>query len=119
MSGDEAAVARAEEGMGTARAGDQPFDYVGVTIARCVEGDAIVDALCEHDGVEVFENASYCEVRARDRLRLDFAQLSDECGFPVDGSLIQVVMSTYYGRIAMADDAMLLTHDVHEAVDVA
>lgn len=91
------------------------FDYVGITIARSVEGDAIVDALCEHEGVEVYENASYNEVRARDRLRLDFDELSDECGFPVDGSLIQVVMSTYYGRIAMTDDAVILTHDMHEA----
>ncbi len=94
---------------------DDTFDYVGITIARSVEGDAIVDALCEHDGVEVFDNASYNEVRARGRLRLDFDELSDECGFPVDGSLIQVVMSTYYGRIAMTDDAVILTHDVHEA----
>lgn len=97
---------------------DQSFDFVGITIARSVEGDAIVDALCEHEGVEVYENASYFEVRARDRLRLDFAELSDECGFPVDGSLIQVVMSTYYGRIAMTDDAVILTHDVHEASSV-
>jgi hypothetical protein len=96
-------------------ADDDTFDYVGITIARSVEGDAIVDALCEHDGVEVFDNASYNEVRARRRLRLDFDELSDECGFPVDGSLIQVVMSTYYGRIAMTDDAVILTHDVHEA----
>ncbi len=94
---------------------EEVFDYVGITIARSVEGDAIVDALCEHDGVEVFDNASYNEVRARGRLRLDFDELSDECGFPVDGSLIQVVMSTYYGRIAMTDDAVILTHDVHEA----
>ncbi len=93
----------------------EAFDYVGITIARSVEGDAIVDALCEQDGVEVYENASYQEVRARDRLRLDFEELSDECGFPVDGSLIQVVMSTYYGRICMTDDAVLLTHDLHEA----
>ncbi|MCW3011920.1 MAG: Regulatory protein of multicomponent tetrahydrofuran monooxygenase [Solirubrobacterales bacterium] len=91
------------------------FDFVGITIARCVEGDAIVDALCDLEGVEVYENQSYHEVRARGGLRLDFAQLSDECGFPVDGSLVQVVMSTYYGRIAMRDDAVVLTHDIEDA----
>ncbi|MCW3040524.1 MAG: monooxygenase [Solirubrobacterales bacterium] len=101
--------------MSEAAAEDQTFDYVGITIARSVEGDAIVDALCEHEGVEVYENASYHEVRARERLRLDFDELTDECGFPVDGTLIQVVMSTYYGRIAMGDDAVTLTHDVNEA----
>lgn len=95
--------------------GEEGFDFVGITIARSVEGDAIVDVLCEQDDVEVFESASYQEVRARGRLRLDFDELSDACGFRVDGSLIQVVMSTYYGRIAMTDDAVVLTHDVHEA----
>jgi hypothetical protein len=94
---------------------EDTFDYVGITIARSVEGDAIVDALCAHDGVEVFDNASYNQVRARGRQRLDFEEQTDECGFPVDGSLIQIVMSTYYGRIAMTDDAVILTHDVHEA----
>ncbi len=100
---------------GQAPPAEQAFDFVGITIARCVEGDAIVDALCEVEGVEVYENQSYHEVRARGRLRLDFDELSDECGFPVDGSVIQVVMSTYYGRISMRDDAVVLTHDVHEA----
>lgn len=94
---------------------EETFDYVGITIARSVEGDVIADVLCDHEGVEVYENASYHEVRARGHLRLDFEELSEECGFPVDGALIQVVMSTYYGRIAMTDDAVLLTHDVHEA----
>lgn len=94
---------------------DGTFDYVGITIARSVEGEAIVDALCDVEGVEVLENNSYFEVKARGRLRLDFDELTDECGFRVDGSLIQVVMSTYYGRIAMDDDAVTLTHDVHEA----
>jgi len=97
---------------------DDTFDHVGITIARSVEGDAIVDALSDRDDIEVYEHASYCEVRARDRLRLDFDELTEECGFPVDGSLIQVVMSTYYGRIAMTDDAVILTHDVHEAAEL-
>jgi hypothetical protein len=94
---------------------DEPFDYVGITIARSVEGDAIADVLSDLDGVEIIENASYWEVRARERLRLDFDELSAECGFAVNGSLIQVVMSTYYGRIFLNDDAVLLISDVHEA----
>jgi hypothetical protein len=94
---------------------EQPFDYVGITIARSVEGDAIADVLSDQEGVEVIENASYHEVRARGRLRLDFDELSAECGFPVDGSLIQVVMSTYYGRIFLHDDAVVLISDVREA----
>ncbi|WP_205697237.1 MmoB/DmpM family protein [Conexibacter sp. SYSU D00693] len=104
--------------MSASPPGDAPpeaFDVVGITIARSVEGDAIADALCEQEGVEVLENASYHEVRAHGRLRLDFDELSDECGFPVDGSLIQVVMSTYYGRMVMTDDAVLIISDVHEA----
>lgn len=107
----------ADEGQAPAK--EEAFDYVGITIARSVEGDAIVDALCDVDGIEVYENASYSEVRARGRLRLDFEELTDECGFPVDGSLIQVVMSTYYGRISMSDEAVTLTHDMHEAAGLS
>jgi hypothetical protein len=100
---------------GHAAASPEPFDYVGITIARSVEGDALADVLSDCDGVDVSENNSYCEVRARGRLRLDFAELTEECGFRVDGSLIQVVMSTYYGRMAITDDALILISDVHEA----
>jgi len=48
---------------------------------------------------------------------LDFEQLSEETGLDVDSELIQVLMSTYYGRIVNTDDAILLFHDPIEAME--
>ena len=42
------------------------------------------------------------------RLRLDFDELTEATGFDVDSELIQVLMSTYYGRIVNPDEAILL-----------
>jgi propane monooxygenase coupling protein len=95
----------------------QAFDYVGITIARSVDGDALAEAMKDVEGVEVVPQHSYWEIKARERLRLDFEQLSEETGLDVDSELIQVLMSTYYGRIVNTDDAILLFHDPIEAME--
>ena len=96
---------------------EQAFDYVGITIARSVDGDALAEAMEDVEGVEVVPQHSYWEIKARERLRLDFEQLSEETGLDVDSELIQVLMSTYYGRIVNTDDAILLFHDPIEAME--
>jgi propane monooxygenase coupling protein len=96
---------------------EQKFDYVGIAIARSVEGDALADAMRDVAGVEVVPQQTYWEIKARERLRLDFEQLSEETGLDVDSELIQVLMSTYYGRIVNTDDAILLFHDPIEAME--
>jgi hypothetical protein len=96
---------------------EQAFDYVGIAIARSVEGDALADAMAEVEGVEVVEAHTYWEVKARARLRLDFEYLSDATGLEVDSGLIQVLMTTYYGRMINTDDAILLIHDPIEAME--
>jgi propane monooxygenase coupling protein len=96
---------------------EQKFDYVGIAIARSVEGDALADAMRDVAGVEVVPQRTYWEIKARERLRLDFEQLSEETGLDVDSELIQVLMSTYYGRIVNTDDAILLFHDPIEAME--
>jgi hypothetical protein len=95
----------------------QTFDYVGIAIARSVDGDALAEAMQDVDGVEVVPQQSYWEIKARERLRLDFDQLSEATGLEVDSELIQVLMSTYYGRIVNTDDAILLFHDPIEAME--
>jgi propane monooxygenase coupling protein len=95
----------------------EAFDYVGIAIARSVDGDAIADAMRDVDGVEVLEQHTYWEVKARARMRLDFDYLSDVTGLDVDSGLIQVLMSTYYGRMVNTDDAILLIHDPIEAME--
>ena len=96
---------------------EQAFDYVGITIARSVDGDALAEAMRDVVGVVVVPQHSYWEIKARERLRLDFEQLSEETGLDVDSELIQVLMSTYYGRIVNTDDAILLFHDPIEAME--
>ena len=96
---------------------EQAFDYVGIALGRSVEGDALAEAMAEVEGVEVVPQRTYWEIKARERLRLDFEQLSEETGLDVDSELIQVLMSTYYGRIVNTDDAILLFHDPIEAME--
>jgi hypothetical protein len=93
------------------------FDYVGIAIARSVEGDALAEAMADVEGVEIVPQQTYWEIKARERLRLDFEQLSEASGLDVDSGLIQVLMSTYYGRIVNTDDAILLFHDPIEAME--
>jgi hypothetical protein len=95
----------------------QAFDYVGITIARSVDGDALAEAMQDVEGVEVVPQQSYWEIKARERLRLDFDSLSEATGLDVDSELIQVLMSTYYGRIVNTDDAIMLFHDPIEAME--
>jgi hypothetical protein len=95
----------------------QAFDYVGIALGRSVEGDALAEAMAEVEGVEVVPQRTYWEIKAHERLRLDFDELTEATGFDVDSELIQVLMSTYYGRIVNTDEAILLFHDPLEAAE--
>ena len=87
-------------------------------ISRSVEGDALADALADLvPGVELVEQPSFTEVKAHHRLRMDYEELSEATGLDVHAGLIQVLMSTYYGRMVNTDDALLLIHDPQEALD--
>jgi hypothetical protein len=101
----------------SAESEEQAFDYVGITIGRSVEGDALADAMRDVEGVEVVPQQTYWEIKARSRMRMDFEFLSEATGLDVDSELIQVLMSTYYGRIINTDDAILLFHDPIEAME--
>ena len=95
----------------------EEFDYVGIAIARSVEGDVLVEAMANVEGVEIVPQHSYQEVKAHERLRLDFEELSEATGLDVDSELVQVLMTTYYGRMVNTDDAILLFHDPIEAME--
>ena len=93
------------------------YDYVGIVMAKSAEGDAVADVLAEREGVEVVENASFWDIRAKDRLVIDFRAVSDELGFEVDTYAIQHEMSTHYGRMVATDDALMLFSDPVEAME--
>jgi propane monooxygenase coupling protein len=93
------------------------YDFVGIVMSKSAEGDAIADAMRQVEGVEVLENAAFWDIRAKDRLIIDFDEVSDFVGFEVDGSVIQREMSTTYGRQVLTDDQMMLFSDPLEAME--
>lgn len=97
--------------------GGDGHDYVGIVMAKSAEGDAVASVMRQKEGVEVLEQPSFWEVRAKDRLVIDFDAVGDELGFDIDGYAIQHEMSTHYGRMVATDDALMLFSDPMEAME--
>ncbi|MGH2979114.1 MAG: MmoB/DmpM family protein [Solirubrobacterales bacterium] len=97
--------------------GQETYDYVGIVMAKSEEGDAVAAAVGQREGVEIIENPSFWDIRAKDRLIIDFDDVGEELGFEVDGYAIQHEMSTHYGRLVTTDDALMLFSDPVEAMD--
>lgn len=95
----------------------ESYDYVGIIMAKSEEGDAVADVMRNEEGVEIIEQPSFWEVRAKDRLVIDFDRVGDELGFEIDGYTIQLEMSTHYGRLVTTDDALMLFSDPMEAME--
>jgi propane monooxygenase coupling protein len=93
------------------------WDYVGIVMAKSPEGDAVADVMRRREGVNVIENAAFWDIRAKDRLVIDFDEVTEEMGFEVDGYSIQHEMSTHYGRLVATDDALMLFSDPLEAME--
>ena len=96
---------------------EETYDYVGIVMAKSAEGDAVARVVGDEDGIEVIENPSFWDIRAKDRLVIDFDKVSEELGFDVDGYAIQHEMSTHYGRLITTDDALMLFSDPVEAME--
>lgn len=101
--------------MSTGAMGGAGHDYVGIVMARSEEGDGIAEAMRLVEGVEVIAQPSFWEIRAKDRLIIDYDYVSEEAGFECDGSTVQHEMSTIYGRMVATDDALMLFSDPAEA----
>jgi propane monooxygenase coupling protein len=86
-------------------------------MAKSAEGDAVARVVGDEDGIEVIENPSFWDIRAKDRLVIDYDKISEELGFDVDGYAIQHEMSTHYGRLITTDDALMLFSDPVEAME--
>lgn len=96
---------------------EETYDYVGIVMAKSAEGDAVARVVGDEDGIEVIENPSFWDIRAKDRLVIDYDKISEELGFDVDGYAIQHEMSTHYGRLITTDDALMLFSDPVEAME--
>jgi propane monooxygenase coupling protein len=96
---------------------EETYDYVGIVMAKSAEGDAVASVLGEQDGIEVIEHPSFWDIRAKDRLIIDFDAVTEELGFEVDPYAIQHEMSTHYGRLVVNDEALMLFSDPIEAME--
>ena len=105
------------DGMGGADDGTGTYDYVGIVMARSQEGDAVADVLRDKPGVEVIQQPSFWDIRALDKLEIDYDEVAEELGFDVDAYTIQHEMSTHYGRMVTTDDKLILFGDPIEAMD--
>jgi propane monooxygenase coupling protein len=96
---------------------DGSFDHVGIVMSKSAEGDAVARVMREREGVEVIEQPSFWDIRAKDRLVIDYDEVGQELGFEIDGYAIQHEMSTHYGRLITTDDALMLFSDPIEAME--
>jgi propane monooxygenase coupling protein len=96
---------------------DDSFDYVGIVMSKSAEGDAVANVMRGQEGVEVIEQPSFWDIRAKHRLVVDYDAVSEELGAELDGYSIQHEMSTHYGRLITTDDALMLFSDPVEAME--
>jgi hypothetical protein len=97
--------------------GDGTFDFVGIVMAKSAEGDAVAAIVGGQEGVEVHEQASFWDIRAKDRLVITYDDVSEELGYEIDAYSIQHEMSTHYGRMVAGDEALMLFSDPMEAME--
>jgi propane monooxygenase coupling protein len=93
------------------------YDFVGIVMAKSAEGDAVAQCLGRRAGIEVIEQPSFWEIRARDRLVIGYDEISEELGYDVNAYSIQHEMSTHYGRMVATDDSLMLFSDPTEAME--
>jgi hypothetical protein len=96
---------------------DGTYDYVGIVMAKSAEGDAVAEILSRRDDIAVHEQPSFWDIRAKDRLVIPYEEVSEELGYEIDAYSIQHEMSTHYGRLVAADDALMLFSDPSEAME--
>ena len=85
-------------------------------MAKSAEGDAVAEILCRREDIEVLEQPAFWDIRARDRLVIPYEEVSEALGYEIDAYSIQHEMSTHYGRMVAADEALMLFSDPTEAM---
>jgi hypothetical protein len=93
------------------------YDFVGIVMAKSAEGDAVARILGARDDIVVHEQPAFWDIRAKDRLVIPYDEVSEELGYEIDAYSIQHEMSTHYGRMVAADDALMLFSDPTEAME--
>lgn len=109
--------APAREPAAAEQDGGETYDYVGIVMAKSAEGDAVAEILGRRDGIVVHEQAAFWDIRAKDRLVIPYDEVGEELGYDIDAYTIQHEMSTHYGRMVAADEALMLFSDPTEAME--
>ena len=95
---------------------DGSYDYVGIVMAKSAEGDAVARVLGAREGISVYEQPAFWDIRAADRLVIPYDAVSQQLGYEIDAYSIQHEMSTHYGRMVTTDEALMLFSDPIEAI---
>jgi NAD(P)H-flavin reductase/ferredoxin len=95
---------------------EDTYDFVGIVMAKSSEGDAVAEILGQRDDIKVIEQPAFWDIRAKDRLAIPYAEVSEQLGYEIDAYSIQHEMSTHYGRMVATDDALMLFSDPTEAM---
>lgn len=96
--------------------GEGTYDYVGIVMAKSAEGDAVARVLGELDGIRIYEQPAFWDIRAEHRMVIPYDEVSAQLGYEIDAYSIQHEMSTHYGRMITTDDALMLFSDPTEAM---
>jgi hypothetical protein len=110
-------AAPARDATAPKQSSDGTYDFVGIVMAKSAEGDAVAAFLSERDDIEVIEQQSFWDIRASERLVIPYDEVSEQLGYEIDAYSIQHEMSTHYGRMVAADDALMLFSDPTEAME--
>jgi propane monooxygenase coupling protein len=86
-------------------------------MAKSAEGDAVARLMGGRAHVEVLEQPSFWDIRARERLVIPYQEVSEELGYEIDAYSIQHEMSTHYGRMVATDESLMLFSDPTEAME--
>jgi NAD(P)H-flavin reductase/ferredoxin len=101
----------------TVATADGAYDYVGIVMAKSAEGDAVAALLARREDIEIRDQPAFWDIRARSRLVIRYAEVSEQLGYEIDAYSIQLEMSTHYGRMVASDDALMLFSDPTEAME--
>jgi NAD(P)H-flavin reductase/ferredoxin len=93
------------------------YDHVGIVMAKSAEGDAVAAILAREQGIEVIEQPSFWDIRARGRLVIEYREVSEQLGYEIGAYSIQHEMSTHYGRMVATDESLMLFSDPTEAME--
>ena len=123
-----AAFCHPRAGGGRFNGEDRGAWYAGTTL-ETAHAEAVYHRTKELAEIGVFETrvemrlyladfrTDFHDIRARTRLAIPYADVSEQLGYEIDAYSIQHEMSTHYGRMVAGDHELMLFSDPTEAME--